>query len=131
MTPQEARAKRIANEVDPAAGGFFLRCLEKAALKGMESVADQSWRPIETAPKDGTLILLMVAADADSEASSMPTEDAMTYRTIGANNFSNDREDRWQFAGWCWSHDHWVEGRGTPVRWQPLPASPSEAEAKQ
>jgi hypothetical protein len=81
-----------------------------------------AWQPIETAPKDGTLIILMVDADLDSEDSSNPTEDELSYRTIGHNNFDDDGRDVWQFAGWCWRHDHWVEGRGTPTHWQPMPA---------
>lgn len=33
---REARARQIATEVDPQAGGFFRRGLERAALLGME-----------------------------------------------------------------------------------------------
>lgn len=79
------------------------------------------WEPIATAPKDGSLLLLLVEADTESEDSSHPTENALIYRTIGHNNFDHDGEDVWQFAGWCWSHDHWVEGRGTPISWQDFP----------
>lgn len=86
---------------------------------------DHQWRPIETAPKDGTLLFLLVDADIDSEDSSMPTENKLSYRTIGHNNFDDDRRDIWQFAGWCWSHDHWVEGRGKPTHWMHLPNPPS------
>jgi hypothetical protein len=38
----EARAAAIIQEIDPQAGGFFRRCLERAALKGMEFAADES-----------------------------------------------------------------------------------------
>ena len=33
---REARARDIAQEIDPQAGGFFRACLVEAALKGME-----------------------------------------------------------------------------------------------
>lgn len=33
---REARAREIAQEVDPQAGGFFRKCLERAALLGMD-----------------------------------------------------------------------------------------------
>ena len=33
---RNARAVEIASEVDPQAGGFFRRCLERAAMLGME-----------------------------------------------------------------------------------------------
>lgn len=80
-----------------------------------------TWQPIETAPKDGTLLILMVDADIDSEDSSHPTENELSYRTIGSNNLDHDGDDLWRFAGWCWQHDHWVEGRGSPTHWQPMP----------
>ena len=82
------------------------------------------WQPIETAPRDGTLLLLLVDADEDREDSNNPTEDAMAFRTIGHNNFAHDEEDAWRFAGWCWQHDHFVEGHGKPTHWQALPPLP-------
>lgn len=77
--------------------------------------------PISTAPKDGTLILLWLANDEEKEH---PLEDTADLSvTIGFNNFNHDGEDTWKFAGWCWSHDHYTEGKGTPVAWIPIPRS--------
>lgn len=73
------------------------------------------WLPIEIAPKDNTLLLLLVEPDDHA------TEDAALCRTIGGNNLDNDGDDRWQFAGWCWSHDHFTEGTGKVIGWLPLP----------
>lgn len=72
------------------------------------------WRDMTSAPRDGTMVRLLVEFEEHS------TEDADQAPTIGANNFDNDGEDRWQFAGWCWSHDHFVEGKGVPVGWLPI-----------
>jgi|GEM_PF-3229704 len=78
---------------------------------------DPGWQDMATAPRDGTLVQLLV--DFDEHA----TEDTDgPAPTIGANNYDNDGEDRWQFAGWCWSHDHFTEGHGTPVGWLPIAA---------
>lgn len=75
-------------------------------------------RPMDTAPRDGTLLRLLV--DFDENA----IEDSISATwTIGACNDDNVSEGArigWQFAGWCWTHDHFTEGKGTPVGWLPL-----------
>lgn len=81
--------------------------------------AVEQWRAMEDAPRDGTLLRLLV------EFQEHATEDGPEAApTIGANNFSHDGEDRWQFAGWCWTHDHWTEGVGKPVGWMPFKDAP-------
>jgi hypothetical protein len=72
-------------------------------------------RPMESAPRDGTMLRLLV--DFTDHA----TEDTIGPSwTIGANSFDDTGEDLWQFAGWCWTHDHFTEGKGKPVGWLPL-----------
>ncbi len=79
---------------------------------------DLGARPIDTAPRDGTMVRLLVQFEENA------TEDtAEPAWTIGACNNDNVGEDErigWQFAGWCWAHDHFTEGKGTPVGWLPL-----------
>ncbi|HEY1028383.1 MAG TPA: hypothetical protein VGE28_12260 [Pseudomonas sp.] len=81
---------------------------------GAQEDHDPRWRDMATAPRDGTMVRLLV--DFTEHA----TEDADQAPTIGANNFDNDGEDRWQFAGWCWSHDHFTQGQGEPIGWLPM-----------
>lgn len=81
---------------------------------GAQENHDPKWRDMATAPRDGTIVRLLV------EFTEHATEDADQAPTIGANNFENDGDDRWQFAGWCWSHDHFTEGKGEPVGWLPM-----------
>ena len=78
---------------------------------------------MSSAPRDGTLLRLLV------EFEEHPTEDADHAPTIGANNFDNDEEDCWKFAGWCWTHDHFTEGKGVPVGWLPMLPEPTIIEA--
>lgn len=74
-----------------------------------------TWRPMDTAPRDGTMIRLLVNfTEHATEDSPDPSP------TIGANNVDNDGEDEWLFAGWCWTHDHFTEGKGTPIGWLPM-----------
>lgn len=78
-------------------------------------VVDPAPRPMDTAPRDGTMVRLLV------QFTEHATEDtAEPAWTIGANNGEHDGGDLWCFAGWCWTHDHFTEGKGTPVGWLPL-----------
>lgn len=80
--------------------------------------------PMDTAPRDGTMLRLLVQFDEHA------TEDTSAPAwTIGANEFDANGNDEWRFAGWCWTHDHFTEGKGTPVGWLPmLAAAPSQPE---
>lgn len=77
--------------------------------------APTSWLDMTSAPRDSTLVLLLV------RFTNHPTADAQVAVTIGGNNLDNDGQDLWQFAGWCWEHDHFVDGEGEPIGWLPLP----------
>jgi len=92
---------------------------------GEQENHDPAWRDMATAPTDGTMVRLLVEFEEHS------TEDAEQAPTIGANNFDNDGEDVWRFAGWCWSHDHFTEGKGTPVGWLPMLGDPIVTPAAQ
>jgi hypothetical protein len=78
--------------------------------------------PIDLAPRDGTMLRLRVRYDpSNSEEPWTPLEDAEESWTIGFNNFDNTEEDRWQFVGWSWSHDHLLEAPGgTVIGWLPF-----------
>ena len=79
--------------------------------------------PMESAPRDSTLVRLLVNFEANSlEDSPDPVW------TIGANCFDNDGIDEWKFAGWDWSQDCFAEGAGKPIGWLPmLSATPPSA----
>jgi len=103
-------------------GGFAVQEMD-VFLPGWRDMAegppaqgiDLAARPMDTAPRDGTMVRLLV------QFTEHATEDTTGPAwTIGANNGEHDGGDLWCFAGWCWTHDHFTEGKGTPVGWLPL-----------
>lgn len=79
------------------------------------------WRPMHTAPRDGSMLRLLVLFTEHS------TEDNDYGVTIGAWPAEGDDDAEWQFAGWCWTHDHFTEGKGVPVGWLPLIGDDADA----
>lgn len=71
--------------------------------------------PMKDAPRDGTMLRLLVLFDEDSFEDSLEP-----CWTIGFNNLANTQEDRWQFAGWDWCHDRIIEAKGQPIGWLPM-----------
>lgn len=103
------------NEDGPYAWFFRPMALRPEAVAPPTQGIDLGPRPMETAPCVGTLLRLLVQfTDHVTE----DTEGAAWM--IGANNHDHDGEDLWQVAGWCWTRDHFTEGKGTPVGWLPL-----------
>ncbi len=106
-------------------GEFMLVC----TVCGAQENHDPKWRDMATAPRDGTLVRLLV------EFTEHATEDseAMPSPTIGANSFDHTGEDLWQFAGWSWEQDCFTQGEGEPVGWLPMldtpHADPAEIES--
>lgn len=118
-------------------GGYWIDGEFRIEGKDLDAMLDRlytsppipasQWLPIETAPKDGTLVLLLLAHDNDFD-NGIEAEEEHQPRTIGHNNFEHDGTDRWQFAGWNWEQDCYTEGWGTPIAWMPLPAAPAPKE---
>ncbi len=100
-----------------AAGFRIEKCPAEPAGK---ELVKSPFRPISTWDRrDGTVLLLVDYTNGEH-----PLDDATTAVTIGHNNDHNVGDDEgkgWEFAGWCWSHDHYVQGAGKVIGWMPLP----------
>ena len=92
---------------------------------GVESLEPVAWNDVPNAPKDGSLLRLLVVPDEDAHTS---FHDSSTpYETIGFNQFTDTGDDVWQFAGWDWSHDCITQGYGEVIGWLPFASAPEVA----
>lgn len=82
----------------------------------MTALKCASWNDPVDAPKDGTMLRLLVEPDRDGAFTSFEDNNA-AYETIGFNLLRDTGEDLWQFAGWDWSHDCITQGFGNVIGW--------------
>ncbi|WP_156419256.1 hypothetical protein [Aureimonas sp. AU12] len=77
---------------------------------------------LETAPRDGTMVRLLI--DFEGCDSWSPMTDDMQSWTVGFNHFDHDEQDEWIFVGWNWSQDCIIDcrapGMGRVIGWLPL-----------
>ena len=69
-------------------------------------------RRLESAPKDGTMVRLLVqwpTRDENPNGPWGPFEDCNRSWTFGFNSEDHTGEDAWQFAGWDWQQDQFVD----------------------
>jgi hypothetical protein len=105
----------LASELAPAFGAVRWFPLAGLELHMNDAQAEQ-WRPMDTAPTDGTIVRLLV--DYRGEDACHPLEDAAVTHTIGGNTDGNTGlREGWKFAGWSWEQDCFCEGRGKPIGW--------------
>lgn len=91
-------------------------------LSDEELCAKVAWRPIDEWDKRDDLVFLLVDY---RDGGDHPIEDVGVGFTVGHNSDHNvgaGEGEGWKFAGWCWSHDHYTQGRGKPIAWRPIPS---------
>jgi hypothetical protein len=82
------------------------------------------WQPIETAPKDGTWVLL-AGGDCYNDGGD-PTERIVTAQCTNELNGRTMDDTRWQFA---WYDGGYYGEYLDPTHWMPLPEPPKERKA--
>ena len=89
-----------------------LLCEQAAEIERLRAKAESKWQPIETAPKDGTQILVGNRHGAW----------LAMYRPIYQSGYSP--QNPW--FSLMINHGHMKVVELTPTHWMPLPAAPSE-----
>lgn len=79
--------------------------------------ASPQFRDPSSAPKDGSILRLLVLPDAEANTSFEDTD--LPYETIGWNTLKDTGEDYWWIAGWDWYQDRITEGVGEVIGWLP------------
>lgn len=101
-----------------------------AALPEVQALIAAAYevRPALTAPRDGTLVRLLL--DYSDEENWVQLEDKIQAWTIGYNTLADTGDDEWIIVGWDWSQDCWCEGSGKIIGWLPfVPQAPADATA--
>ena len=108
-------------QMTPSANGEWVLHEDAETLKAENARlrAAQTWRPIETAPKDGTPILIWVESPA--------TGDRRTHRARWAIPYEDAPESR------CWWETAYPRGHSPVVTefvrgWMPWPEPPARTE---
>lgn len=112
----------------------FARAIEQAVLARVGAVRE--WQPINTAPKDGTDILLYRDADMH-EGKPVParrTVGSWLHEQGGTTEYRDldghyvGQNDRDGFDGWISWDGGFIEGK-PPTHWMPMPGPPSAIRA--
>ena len=102
-----------------------------AALSSKGETPEGEWKSMDSAPKDGTFVILKVRPGIAENDGWTPFADSSDpYVTIGFNALRDTGEDQWQFAGWDWCHDCFTDGAGTVEGWMPFAAPKDKEGAK-
>lgn len=85
----------------------------------------ESPRPMSAAPRDGSMIRLLVQFTENGVNDGFDSGPAWT---IGANTYDDSGDDEWHIAGWDWQQDCFTAGEGEPLGWLPMLSAPAPDE---
>lgn len=110
---------------------YLIDLLRRAALYAEERRTAE-WQPIETAPKDGTEIILYCPQGDGSPGSTFRVTSGQWESTYGTTTVYRDAQGRYvdqadtdDWEGWVSMDGGFSEDTMMPTLWQPLPAPPA------
>lgn len=94
---------------------YAMRCIARSALSRLQAQGNTEWQPIETAPKDGTKVLLFFPG---------PFNDTLENGIV-TGQWTGNTESWWLSSIWASSSAH-----QDPTYWASLPSRPKAAISK-
>lgn len=88
---------------------------QKTLIEAAAAYCEMQWQPIETAPRDGTVIDIWAIPDPDI------FKDGSTYTKMHLEKYFPRRFADCYFENYMW---HGIHDFMTPTHWMPLPQSP-------
>jgi hypothetical protein len=79
------------------------------------------WQPIETAPKDGTAVLLW-GGQYEDDLNGPRDNEIISYAHFVPDDFDEGDPGRWEELGGCY-YSSWIHN---PTHWHPVPPPPPE-----
>lgn len=124
VSPGDFIIRGVEGELYPCKPAIFAATYEVAD----ETPIELEWRDLESAPRDGTMVWLLLDYGAYGECA---LADARRAATLGFNN--NDHQpddewpkDKWQYVGWNWEQDCFCDHETdhhklvVPAAWRPI-----------
>lgn len=108
--PHHADAEQLARELEQRADALLSLGFNGREIAAM--VRGSAWRPIESAPKDGTFVILFCPEDQSRWWASWQTYSWYGCDELGLTRDGHSAGDPNAVTGWFVTH------------WQPLPAPP-------
>jgi len=118
---------------DGWSGDAFAVGIEEATDAILNLIGGDGWKPIETAPKDGTTVLLFCPQGDGSPGSTQRTTVGNWCCDPGGTTEYRDgdgrymgQDDRDGFEGWLSWDGGFSEDTMMPTHWRPLPPPPQD-----
>ena len=116
---------------DDPPGKWILTETGQTILEAADALEAMEWKPIETAPKDGTEILLYApGVGAPMLCRWCAPVEILTTDEINAVSKQFGGEEEWEHdSGWYYAdfvHGGLLTNDGTPTKWTPLPQPETE-----
>ena len=121
MTPIEQAIEALEDACGNRCNAEYNPCQYREAIDALRA-QPTGWQPIETAPKDGTFILLTGGTTSEDDYNKEGVETSRPVTAKWLNDPYCESDSGWVYDYW---DGNWRSGYDKPTHWMPLPEVPS------